>query len=290
MTFDAHIDAPWNRTKYVPQDWEIGNVYGRAVDFPRMREGGLNGAVFALYLPDSWQETRTQDEIDQLIGQQLEWIEAAPKDLKIVPGLEGAGLLGLDWKHHLLELKARGLQYVTLVHNRSNQFADSATDPGPTSRYEGLSDEGRQLVKRLAALGIWIDLSHASDTVVEVVLEMGLPCIASHSGCRAITTNVRNLRTSDIAKIVGTGGVIGISFTQRMTEDMAIEHVKWAVDHVGADHVGIGSDLDGAVMNRELRDVSQWKTAVVDGLLTEGFSPEDTAKIAGGNWERVFGL
>jgi membrane dipeptidase len=106
----------------------------------------------------------------------------------------------------------RGVRYLTLCHSQDNDICDSSTDRDDP-RDDGLSDFGRQVVLECNRLGILIDVSHASDgSFADVIKASRAPVIASHSCCRAICDNPRNLSDDMLRALAANGGVIQICF------------------------------------------------------------------------------
>jgi membrane dipeptidase len=141
-------------------------------------------------------------------------------------------------------------------------------------------------------MGVVIDISHASDSTAQAAIEASkVPCIASHSGCRKLTPHPRNLPDELIKLLGSTGGVIHVPFAKNFVGDHyknVVNHVDHIIQLVGSDHIGIGSDLDGAVMASGIKDVRDWKRVVMDELNRRGYSDYVIAKIAGGNTLRIF--
>jgi len=298
MTVDAHIDTPWIMTKYGVFDLQDKQSLSM-VDFPRMKIGGLQAAIFALYLSDALQDAVGPQKASDLINQQIAALKFQPgctivdctadailvlqtRQVPIFLGLEGGRLIHGDLAR-LSELRRKGVRYLTITHNRNTDWADSATD----IRYHGgLTRFGGEVVQEANSLGVLLDISHASDETAQAVMGNSTePVIASHSGCRSLLNHPRNLSDNLIRALVRTGGVIHIPFARRFIGPKAsgiADHIDHVVQLVGnANHVGIGSDLDGAEMVNGIHDVSCWRTAV--SLEKRGYSVDDINAIMGGN-------
>ena len=134
-----------------------------------------------------------------------------------------------------------------------------------------------------------VDVAHASHAAVADTIALAhRPIVSSHGGVQATCKVNRNLTDAEIRGIAGTGGVIGIGYwdaaicsTEPAAVAAAIAHVR---DLVGIDHVGLGSDFDGAVTTGF--DASQ-VAAVAQALLDRGFSAAAVRKVMGGNVLRV---
>jgi microsomal dipeptidase-like Zn-dependent dipeptidase len=178
-----------------------------------------------------------------------------------------------------------GYRMVGLVHFFDNELGGSAHGVAKG----GLTPFGREVVKQAEARGMLVDLAHASARTIDDVLAMATrPVVVSHTGVRGTCDNIRNLSDDQLTGIARTGGVVGIGFWDTAvcgTDAAAIARaIKHAVSVIGADHVALGSDFDGAV------DVPFDVTGLpllVDALLAEGLSDDQIARIMGGNVVRL---
>lgn len=206
---------------------------------------------------------------------------------KVVGGmLSIEGLQDLEGKLANLDVLYRaGFRMAGLAHFFDNEVAGSMHGEAKA----GLTPLGRQVVRRMEALGMVVDVAHSSHATIAEVLAMAQrPVVASHGGVQATCKVNRNLNDDEIRGIARTGGVIGIGYwdaaicsTQPAAAAAAIAHVR---DVAGIDHVGLGSDFDGAVTTGF--DASQL-AAVTQALIDHGFSDGDIAKVMGGNVLRV---
>jgi len=201
-------------------------------------------------------------------------------------------LLGIEGAHalegkleHVDSLYAMGFRMFGLVHFFDNEVGGSAhgIEKG------GLTPFGEQVIARMEELGILVDLAHASPTLIDDVLQRAeRPLVVSHTGVRGVQDNQRNLSDDQLRRIAATGGVIGIGFWETATggrDAGAIARaLRYTADVVGVDHVGLGSDFDGAV---ETPFDASGLPLVTEALLAEGFSPAEIAKLMGGNLRRV---
>ena len=153
----------------------------------------------------------------------------------------------------------------------------------------GLTPLGRRALRRMEALGMIVDVAHASHAAVADMIAMARrPLVSSHGGVQATCRVNRNLTDGEIRGIARTGGVIGIGYwdaaicsTAPTAVAAAIAHVR---DLVGIDHVGLGSDFDGAVTTGF--DASQ-VAGVAQALLDRDFTPSDVRQVMGGNVLRL---
>ena len=134
-----------------------------------------------------------------------------------------------------------------------------------------------------------VDVAHASAQTIKDVLAVATrPVVVSHTGVRGTCDNSRNLSDEEIRRIAATGGVIAIGFWETATCGRDARSIARAARHVadlvGATHVALGSDFDGAVATPfDATGLPQ----ITDALLAEGFNEEEIALIMGGNLLRV---
>jgi len=213
--------------------------------------------------------------------------------------LEGAE--PIDPQLEALELwYAAGLRSLGPVWSRPNAFGHGVPFefPGSPDTGPGLTDAGRALVRRCAALGILVDLSHLNQAGFWDVarLDPG-PLVASHSGAHALCPATRNLTDVQLDAIAASDGLVGIVFASPfLRADFAdsadtplqaiVAHVRYVADRIGAEHVALGSDFDGATIPAELGDVAGLPR-LLDALAGAGFDAEELEAIAWGNWRRV---
>jgi microsomal dipeptidase-like Zn-dependent dipeptidase len=153
----------------------------------------------------------------------------------------------------------------------------------------GLTELGRDLLSRAEAAGVVMDVAHASSATIDDVLSVAVrPVVASHTGVRAAVPGVRNLPDDQVRGIAATGGLVGIGFWPVACggDDAAAiaRSVVSAIELAGVDHVGLGSDFDGAVPTPF--DASGMPL-LTEALLAEGLSDTDIAAVMGGNAVRI---
>lgn len=207
------------------------------------------------------------------------------------PAAQGAllsieGLQNLEGQLGNVDVLAdAGFRMAGLTHFFDNEVAGSmhGLDKG------GLTPFGREVITRMEARGMIVDLAHASHATVAEVLEIvNKPVVYSHGGVKATCDTNRNLTDDEIRGIAATGGVIGIGFWDAAICDptpqaaaRALRHVR---DLVGIGHVALGSDWDGATT---VGFDAAGLAAVTQALLDEGFSEEEIAMAMGGNVIRL---
>jgi microsomal dipeptidase-like Zn-dependent dipeptidase len=215
------------------------------------------------------------------------YLERRRRDPRVTAGflgIEGAQVLEGEADNVEVLFRA-GYRMVGLAHFFDNQVAGSAHGVAKG----GLTALGRETVRRLEAHGMLVDLAHASAATVDDVLAMATrPLVVSHTGVRATCDNARNLSDDQLRRVAATGGVIGIGYwdTAVCGDDAAAiaRAIVHAVSVAGADHVGLGSDFDGAV---SLPFDTTGLPLLVDALVAAGLREEDIAKVMGGNVVRL---
>ena len=224
QVFDSHVDTPSQLIRL--RNVGIDNQYGH-VDFPKLRRGGVGGSFFALYTPAEMAPDAATRYALEMISAVYDAVDDNPDYAALAFSPEEAaentknGLIsifigmenGAPIQRSLPMLRTfyrLGVSYVTLTHNGDNAIADSAADG---THWHGLSPFGKEVVAEMNALGMMIDLSHASDeTFWDCIRLSQAPVIATHSCCRALCNHRRNL-TDDMLKALGEkDGYVGINF------------------------------------------------------------------------------
>lgn len=199
-------------------------------------------------------------------------------------GIEGAHALDGDLAN-IDALFEAGFRMMSPSHFFDNDIAGSAHG---VEKY-GLTEKGREMVRRIEAKGMLVDIAHASPKAIDDVLAIATrPVVVSHTGVRGTCDNQRNLSDEQLKAIAKTGGVIGIGFwdTAVCGEDAAsiARAIKHAVNVAGIDHVGLGSDFDGSV---KVPFETSGEALLTEALIAEGLSDDEIAKIMGGNVIRL---
>ena len=223
---------------------------------------------------------RTTADLDTLLAERA-------RGSKTVGGLLSIeGLQNMQGKlSNIDRLHAAGFRMAGLTHFFDNELGGSMHGIAKG----GLTPLGRATVRRMEELGMVVDIAHASHkTVAEILAMAKRPVVSSHGGVQAVCKVNRNLSDAEIRGVAKTGGVIGIGYwdaaicgTEPEKVAAAIAHVR---DLVGIDHVGLGSDFDGAVTTGF--DTAQL-VFVTQALVDRGFTPEDIHKVMGGNVLRL---
>jgi membrane dipeptidase len=329
--FDGHNDA---LTRDDAADFATGREGGH-LDLPRARAGGLAGGIFALFTPTPGADHidfdgggRMEVELAAPIGREMAAaatteaagrllaleraghvrlvrtaadLDAARADGVLAAVMHHEGAEAIDPGLQALELwYAAGLRSLGPVWSRTNAFAHgvpfafpASPDTGP-----GLTAAGRRLVRRCAALGVAIDLSHINAAGFWDVARLDeAPLIASHSGVHALCASTRNLTDEQLDAIGASGGLVGIVFAAPFVRadgaddadtplETIVAHIRYAADRIGVAHVALGSDFDGATVPDALGDVAGLPR-LLDALRADGFSEDEVRAIAWDNWRRV---
>lgn len=285
-------------------------LYEIKVDARKMRQGRVDAVFMVAYIPQSTPADETYGKADRLLNTIITQAKGSDNRISIATsyaelcnnkrngistvflGIEnGCALAGnidnIDYFYRL------GVRYITLCHNGDNLLCDSAMQSLDT--HNGLSEFGRQVVLKMNAVGMMVDVSHVGEkSFWDTVALSTKPIIASHSCCKALRDHPRNLTDEQIRAIARSGGVVQICLYKHFLSDTdvatvadAVRHIKHIVELVGVDYVGIGSDFDGggeiagATSENQLINITK-------ALIKEGFDDDEISKILGGNLLRVF--
>ena len=153
----------------------------------------------------------------------------------------------------------------------------------------GLTPKGADMIKRMQAKSMIVDLAHASSAVIRDVLAISTkPVVVSHTGVKGTCDNTRNLSDAELVGIAKTGGVIGIGYWEQAicgNDAKSIARaIRYTANLVGVAHVALGSDFDGAVTTPF---DAAGMIAITDALIEQGFSDDEIRLIMGGNALRV---
>ena len=221
-------------------------------------------------------------------AQQLDALLAArQKDRSTVGAmLTIEGLHNLEGKiENLDRLYDAGFRMAGFTHFFDNELGGSMHG----LKKGGLTPFGRDVLRRMEAKGMIVDIAHLSHAGVAEVLAMAKrPVVSSHGGVQATCKVNRNLTDDEVRGVAKTGGIIGIGYwegaicsTDPRAAAKAMKHVR---DLVGIQHVALGSDYDGATTVRF--DTSQL-AQVTQALMDEGFTPDEIRAVMGENALRV---
>lgn len=296
---DLHLDTP---TQLFRQGVGM-DAANLEAGLPQLRAGGTNLAVEVLWPP---RDTAWEPHVEKLLSRmeaedkRLDAIALArsPAEARRIAGegriavtylLEGAHGVDVSGVEGLRKLQARGLSAVGLTWSFSNRFGGSSGDGGG-----GLTVDGEALVREAQAMGLMIDVSHASrQTTLDLCGISRAPLIASHSDAAAVNANPRNLSDAEIACIAKTGGVIGVNLHGPFLGKPA--GVAKAADHAdhlkkvgGAGCVALGSDYDGIISPPpDLKDASMLPALFAE-LKRRGWSDAELRGMRGENFLRAW--
>ncbi len=256
--FDGHNDLPWALREGAegdPAEVDItASVPFTQTDLPRLRAGGVGAQFWSVYVPSELAGesavVTTLEQIDLVRrlaarhAAHLEIARTAADVERIIASGRIASLLGAEGGHSiggslgvLRALRALGVGYLTLTHNRNVPWADSATDePG----CGGLTAFGREVVREMQRIGMLVDLSHtAPATMRDALAVASAPVIFSHSSARAITDHPRNVPDDVLARLRENGGVAMVTFVPMFISAACLEwelHAKAEAGRRGIDY------------------------------------------------------
>jgi len=217
-----------------------GHVEGGDTDIPRLREGGVGGQFWSVWVPADLPELEAlRMALEQLdvvhrfverypeaftLATTADEVEAAFRAGRIASliGLEGGSMIASSMAA-LRQFHARGVRYMTLTHWRTTRWADAATDP---PQHDGLTPFGREVVREMNRLGMLVDLSHVSPATMAAALEVTeSPVVFSHSGARAVTDHVRNVPDEILRRVPANGGVVMAVFLSGFISTQVMDHM-----------------------------------------------------------------
>ena len=345
--FDGHNDLPWviRIDKAARGDvlaYELNRVHENAdTDIPRLREGMVGAQFWAAFQPTGAPHpARTALEQIDLIRR----IEEAHPDVflparkasdyakakalgKIASFVAVEGGVGLENSLSPLRIwHAAGMRLMTLCHNESLDWVDSATD---APRNGGLNAFGRAVVGELNRLGVLVDLAHTSHEAMRKALDVSeAPVALSHCNAFSLCDHPRNAPDDVVRRLLDNGGIVMATFVPgfisqplrdwlkrgrdaygkaplaadpkaqlaeleskhgvapKATLSEVVDHIVRLVELAGVDHVGIGSDYFGGAAPVGLENVSRFPHLFAE-LVRRGFSERDLEKMSALNLLRV---
>jgi len=264
-----------------------------------VRESGLSAVV--LTLAPSGQFRFGADAFETTVKTIAHWdsaVDQHPNDLCVVRTLSDLanakhdGKLGLIYGFQETSpigedpdridlFHSLGVRVIQLTHNKHNLVGDGCMEPGNA----GLSDFGLEVIERLNARKVIVDLAHGGErTTREAIAASKSPVLISHTGCRALSDLPRCATDANLKAMADRGGAAGIIFWpylrkqgQPMAEDL-IRHIEYAINVCGEDHVGIGTDTSLSPVNRtpqfEQDNRKYVQSMIEDGVFEKGRSPD----------------
>lgn len=213
--------------------------------------------------------------------------------------MEGAEAIdaGCDALH---VFHALGLRSLGPVWSRPTVFGHGVpfAFPGGPDTGPGLTEAGKRLVRACNALRIMIDLSHLNEKGFDDVARLSdAPLVATHSNAHAVTPSTRNLTDRQLDVIRDTGGMVGLNFATvflrpdgrrdpQIGWEPVLRHLDHLIGRLGEDHVGFGSDFDGATVPEGIGDVAGLPRLIA-ALRAHGYDAALIGKLAWGNWLSV---
>lgn len=283
------------------------------VDLPRLVAGGVACQAMALFCDDPFLEggaARATEEMLLALESLFEASEGAFFALERARDAERAAregrvsaLVAIEGGEalegslgRLRSYRERGLRMLGLTWNRRNELGRGVRARGS----DGLTAFGLEALRECERLGVVVDASHLSDAAFDdLAAAAERPFVASHSNCRAVHPDLRNLDDARIEAIARSGGLIGLTFVPAFVAREAgeaglerfLDHLDHAVRVAGVEHVGFGSDFDGYPpplpgAPSVIGDAAAWP-ALERAILGRGYSQAETAALLGGNWLRV---
>ncbi|MBS9716816.1 dipeptidase [Pseudohalocynthiibacter aestuariivivens] len=219
--------------------------------------------------------------------------------LAAIMHIEGAE--AIDANLHALDVLYRaGLRSIGPVWSRPTIFGEGVPFRFPSDGDigGGLTEHGLNLVERCNELGIMIDLSHLNEAGFwDVAKHSNAPLVATHSNCNAISPHSRNLTNKQLAAIKQSNGMVGLNFAvaflredgQMLPEvplETMLRHLDHLIESLGEDHVGLGSDFDGAVVPEQIGDIAGLPKLRV-AMVKHGYNEALIKKLCHENWLRV---
>jgi len=268
--FDGHNDLPWVIREKVSGDVEGFDISVRArfdTDIPRLREGGVGTQFWSVYVPSSLTPVEAMTAQLEQIDIARRMINLYPEELALVTNVaeieaareQGriASLLGIEGGHTIVNSLGAlrsyydlGVRYMTLTHFHGNDWADSATD---TTRHEGLTAFGKEVVREMNRLGMVIDLSHVSVATMNDTLDVTeAPVMFSHSSAKALTSHARNVPDSVLKRVADNGGVVMVTFIPEFVNE---ERREWAAGLIPI-LKDLTTDAEWEEAGREYREIN----------------------------------
>jgi membrane dipeptidase len=240
---DGHNDLPWQYREQFQRAVSALDIAqpqpSLMTDIPRLREGGVGGQFWSVYVPTTFEGDAavraTLEQIDVVyqllraypetfqLARTADDVEAAFRAGKI------ASLIGMEGGHSIDSSLATlrmfyelGARYMTLTHSNNTPWADSATDE---PHLQGLSRFGEEVVREMNRLGMLVDLSHVSAATMHDALDVAeAPIVFSHSSAQAIIDHPRNVPDDVLRRLPENGGVVMVTFVSSYVSLDTLSH------------------------------------------------------------------
>lgn len=308
LIVDGHEDIAMALLEEADRDFGAPAPAGRALSLADAKRGGLGMILATIFATKGYWEGETPaqaaerqmkcyEELLKRHAQDLFRVESKG-DLALIQRGGPIGLLhlmeGADpirSPRDLARWVDRGVRIVGLAWNTGNRYCGGKADR------HGLTRDGQVLFSEMRRLHVVPDLSHLTPVAFDSVLAVDEDLVvASHSNAAAIHDHPRNLTDDQIRRIAARDGLVGIVLYnpflggESVTIDTVVAHIDHMVSLVGADHVGIGSDLDGGFTTNDTPegiDTVADLARIGDALIARGYESSDVEKILSQNWIRV---
>jgi membrane dipeptidase len=344
---DGHNDLPYvirlsRAAKGDVGAYDLGKVHGETdTDIPRMQAGKLAGQFFAAYVPPNHPKPAgfalAQIALMRDIlakhpkvfrpGLSADDVAAAKAEGRIALFMTIENGSAIDNEIDALDAYyGLGVRLMTLCHNGTHDWCDSATD---APRHNGLTAFGKDVIRRMNKLGMIVDLAHVSPKVMHDVLDVSsAPVVWSHSNAFTLCDHPRNVPDDVLDRVAAKDGLVMATFVPdfisqasrdwhrpakdqygKTPDDMEYakaeedlirkagprpkstmseycDHLDYLAKRIGHDHVGIGSDFFGGATPEGLEDTSVFPSLIAE-LIRRGWSEDNLEKLAGGNMLRL---
>jgi membrane dipeptidase len=343
---DGHNDLPFVIRRDHPAQgdlaaYDLTKVHQEGdTDIPRLRQGLLGGQFWAAFCPTNRPDaTRFTLELIALIRDmnarhadaflpalKASDVARARRQGKIASFIAVESGVGIGDRLEMLDVfHALGVRYMTLCHNETLDWVDSATD---APRHGGLTAFGRDVIRRMNRLGLMVDLAHTTPDVMHQALDISeAPVAITHANARALCDHPRNVTDDVLARLKANGGIVMATFVPTflsqpirdwfrplqthgkapLDKDIApaisqktrqagpppratLQDLCGHIDHLagqaGLRHVGIGSDFYGGPVPDGVEDVSKFPNLVA-ALMDRGWGEPALAAICSDNILRV---
>ena len=266
ILIDGHNDLPWAvRESKAPGDVAAYDLRSKApgqTDIPRLRAGRVGGVFWSVYVPGEMKKGWARTQLEQIdLARRL--IERYPDTFALALTADDAerafkagkiaSFLGMEGGHvlenslgALRAYYALGARHMTLTHNTSLPWADSATDP--PARHGGLTRFGEEVVREMNRLGMLVDLSHVAPETMRAALRVSeAPVIFSHSSARALCDVPRDVPDDVLALLPKNGGVVMVAFVTGFVSPEAAKVLQPAFQEFNRRAKGLSEKERGAL-------------------------------------------
>lgn len=298
--YDSILGIMQNRIDYGKRNG-IGHT-----DIPRLREGGVDFVVFAIYVEEHFkpeaalkqtmamidaihQTVETHPELELILtGQDIDRVRQNGK-IGVMMAIEGAdGVMNMGCLRNFYRL---GVRLMTLTWNYSNLLAVGVAEENDG----GLTNFGRECIEEMNDLGMIIDVSHIAPKGFWDVLQLSkAPIVASHSNAKSLCSHRRNLTDEQLLALKENGGVVGLCYAPSFLRNGGnaeigdiYKHLDYIQNLIGTEHLGLGTDWDGIKsVPKGMEDVSK-TPLITQWMLEHGYTREEIANVMGESFVRL---